>query len=237
MELTISNLWSSGLVLCGLQMERASNIPKLCATIFNHHTHAGLHIFDTMSRYILFTGAPGSKWSGVMANIYQSPDIDQSDNRPDRQYESGAVQHFGSYFDPGMEFDNDVSNWDQPFNGTGRRIIRSHTFAHQLHQLSTLGHPIVMVYRNDYECFDWWCNAGGFAITYPNYINYYGDLDNMWQQIKAQNYDIMEFIKNHTTHTAANNIELCHALAIAVPPNCKVQDYSTQDTRVYIHNV
>ena len=101
--------------------------------------------------YILFTGAPGSKWSSVAKNIYRSPDIDQSDSNSERTYKHGKVNHMGSYFDPGMEFENTKENWDRPFSGTGKRIIKSHTFAHKLNELKTLGYPIVMVYRNDIE--------------------------------------------------------------------------------------
>ena len=54
--------------------------------------------------YILFTGAPGSKWSSVAANIYGSADIDQTDSTSERAYKHGKVNHMGSYFDPGMEF-------------------------------------------------------------------------------------------------------------------------------------
>ena len=187
--------------------------------------------------YILVTGAPGSRWSGVITNIYQSADIDQTDSSFNRQYASGVVKHTGAYFDPGMEFDNSIDQWDKPFSGLGKRIIRSHTFAHRLLQLSNLGYPIVMVYRNDYECFDWWCQAGGFDITYPDYKPYYQDLDNMWTQIKLQNNCIMEFVKKHSKHirTVDNNEELCNTLDIAVPKHNIVQQYSSQDTKVYVY--
>jgi hypothetical protein len=53
-------------------------------------------------KYIFVTGAPGSKWSSVVKNIYYSPSIDRSDSNPQRQYEKTA--HEGVYWDPGMEF-------------------------------------------------------------------------------------------------------------------------------------
>ena len=37
-------------------------------------------------KYILATGAPGSKWSSVIKKIYWSPDIDQSDYSFKRTY-------------------------------------------------------------------------------------------------------------------------------------------------------
>ena len=37
-------------------------------------------------KYIFVVGAPGSKWSSVVKNIYFSPDIDRSDYSEDRKY-------------------------------------------------------------------------------------------------------------------------------------------------------
>jgi hypothetical protein len=37
-------------------------------------------------KYILVTGAPGSKWSSVVKNIYWSDDIDRTDYSKDREY-------------------------------------------------------------------------------------------------------------------------------------------------------
>ena len=50
--------------------------------------------------YILVTGALGSKWSGVVRDIYKSKDIDQSDYKKNRVYKNKKVKHVGSYFDP-----------------------------------------------------------------------------------------------------------------------------------------
>ena len=101
--------------------------------------------------YILFTGAPGSKWSSVAKNIYRSPDIDQTDSTSERAYNKGVVRHTGAYFDPGMEFRNTRDNWDLPFSGTGKRIIKSHTFAHELDELCTLGHPVSYTHLRAHE--------------------------------------------------------------------------------------
>ena len=88
--------------------------------------------------YILFTGAPGSKWSSVVKNIYWSDDIDHTDYSEARIYHHDAdtpgrkhLMHIGAYWDPGMEFN--IDEWDKPFTVKGKRIIKSHTFAHQLH--------------------------------------------------------------------------------------------------------
>ena len=62
--------------------------------------------------HIIFTGAPGSKWSSVVKNIYWSPSIDQSDYSEDRLYYHDAdtpgqkqLMHIGVYWDPGMEYE------------------------------------------------------------------------------------------------------------------------------------
>ena len=189
-----------------------------------------------MSRYILFTGAPGSKWSGVMANIYQSPDIDQSDGTSERSYYNSAVKHVGSYFDPGMEFENTKENWDKPFSGTGKRIIKSHTFAHKLDTLKTLGYPIVMVYRNDYECLEWWKLCGEFNITYPNY-QYFENLDKMWEHIQAENKDIMQFVKDNKDRITKpnDNVDLCRLLEISFPKKGRLHNYADKGIQVYVY--
>ncbi len=187
--------------------------------------------------YILFTGAPGSKWSSVATSIYRSPDIDQSDSTSERAYHNGAVNHIGSYFDPGMEFRNTRDNWDLPFTGKGKRIIKSHTFAHDLDELATLGFPIVMVYRNDIECLNWWKDAGGFAITYPNY-SYFKDHETMWQHIQAENKDIMQFIKNNQNRITnpVDNVDLCRLLEIKFPDTKgRIHNYAQKDTKVYVY--
>ena len=190
--------------------------------------------------YILFTGAPGSKWSSVAENIYQSPGIDRSDSTSERAYKKDVVKHQGAYFDPGMEFDNGRDNWDRPFSGTGRRIIKSHTFAHQLDELKTLGYPIVLVYRSHLECYDWWMQAGGFGITYPNYRDYYKDPENMWTEIKRQNIDIKIFIQKNIERITCpmDNFQLCDELGIKSPgprDSIHTHNYADKDIKVYVY--
>lgn len=185
--------------------------------------------------YILFTGAPGSKWSSVAESIYRSPDIDQSDSTSERCYYKQTVKHVGAYFDPDMEFDNKQENWDKPFSGSGKRIIKSHTFAHQLEKLKTLEHPIVMVYRNDVDCYNWWKDAGGFDITYPSY-DYFKPLSNMWNHIQKQNKDIMQFVKDNQSKivSVVDSQQLCKLLEIRLP-NKSYKDYTSNDIKVYVY--
>jgi hypothetical protein len=171
--------------------------------------------------YILFTGAPGSKWSSVVKNIYWSDDIDHTDYSEARTYHHDAdtpgrshLMHIGAYWDPGMEFD--VDEWDGPFSGTGKRIVKAHTFAHQLDKLKAKGHPMVMVYRNDYECLEWWKLCGEFNITYP-----------------------MQFIKDNKDRITkpTNNVELCKSLNIAPPKGERqtLHNYETKGIQVYVY--
>jgi len=194
--------------------------------------------------YILFTGAPGSKWSSVVKNIYWSDDIDHTDYSEARTYWHDAdtpgskqLMHTGAYFDPGMEFRATRDNWDLPFSGTGKRIIKSHTFAHELDHLKDMGHPIVMVYRNDFECLEWWKLCGEFKITYPNY-QHFVNLDLMWEHIQAENRDTMQFIHdNRQKVTRVNdNAELCDLLEISLPKKeFKAHNYKEKQIQVYCY--
>jgi hypothetical protein len=195
--------------------------------------------------YILFTGAPGSKWSSVVKNIYWSDDLDHTDYSEARTYYHDAdtpgtkqLMHTGAYWDPGMEFRATPDNWDLPFSGTGKRLIKSHTFAHELDHLKDLGHPIVMVYRNDYECMEWWKLCGEFTITYPNY-QHFVNLDLMWDHIQTENKDTMQFIHDNSDKitSPSNNVELCKTIGIA-PPKGKhqnLQDYKQKGIQVYVY--
>ena len=177
--------------------------------------------------YILFTGAPGSKWSSVAKNIYRSPDIDQSDSTSERSYNKGTVRHTGSYFDPGMEFGHELENFDSlskqdlekifdaPFQGSDKiRIIKSHVLSKHVDRLAYLfDDPIVLVHRHDQHCFDWWKEAGGWDITYPNY-QWFKDDDTMKQQIASQNQSIRNFVSKHRLYSLNDNIELQKTLGI-----------------------
>ena len=191
--------------------------------------------------YILFTGAPGSKWSSVVKNIYWSEDIDQTDYSDKRTYYHDAdtpgkkqLMHTGAYFDPGMEFGNQRDQWDLPFNGIGKRIIKSHCFAYELNELKKYKFPIVMVYRNDIECFNWWKKCGEFNITYPKYT-YFENLSSMWFHIQEQNRDIMDFCKKNWKRIKRvnNNIELAHELQIQYLGD--MHNYKQKDIQVYVY--
>ena len=194
--------------------------------------------------YILMTGAPGSKWSSVFKNIHFSTDVDHSDYKEERTYWHDAdtpghkqLMQTGAYWDPDMEFENNIENWDKPFNGLGKRIIKSHTFAHQLENLKQLCYPIVMVYRNDYECMEWWKLCGEFNITYPNY-QYFDNLDKMWEHIQTENKDIMQFVKDNKDRISKpkDNVDLCRLLEISFPDTKgRIHNYADKGIQVYVY--
>jgi len=80
-------------------------------------------------KYIFVAGAPGSKWSSVVKNIYYSPDIDRSDYSDSRTYYHDAsgkleLMHLGAYFDPGMEFGHFFDQLNQYYQGYAQNNIR-----------------------------------------------------------------------------------------------------------------
>lgn len=193
--------------------------------------------------YILMTGAPGSKWSSVFKHIHKSPDIDSTDYTDERTYWHDAdtpgkkqLMHTGAYFDPGMEFDCKISEWDKPFSGMGKRIIKSHTFAHKLFSLKKLGYPIILVYRGNRECYDWWQLCGEFNITYPNY-QYFENLQKMWYHIEQENKDILDFVSEHECDCLSpkNNVELCDMLNISHPVDTPLHDYGNKDIKIWLY--
>jgi hypothetical protein len=199
-------------------------------------------------KYIFVTGAPGSKWSSVVKNIYYSSSIDRSDSRADRTYRDDL--HLGAYFDPGMEFnlpDNlfqlsksaleDIFN--SAFSGTGVRIVKSHIFALNIDFLRACwpDSPVVLVHRPDDACLGWWVKCGGFDISYPDYRPYYQDLVTMAGRIQQQNTGITDAIWNYkhkNLESPVNNYELCKILGLAQPPAEYRQNYAANDITVKV---
>jgi hypothetical protein len=207
-------------------------------------------------KYIFVAGAPGSKWSSVVKNIYYSPDIDQSDYREDWTYYHDAsgkidLMHLGAYFDPGMECDLPESmstltrrqaeeRFDAPFNSNskGIRIIKSHIFSYKenieyLKELWPESH-IVLVHRSDDSCLGWWVKCGHFNITYPSYHGYYKDLRQMAEIIKRQNKGILSAWWAYKGKDVTDNVQLAKTLNIAVPEEQYRQDYVVSDVRVKV---
>lgn len=205
-------------------------------------------------KYIFVAGAPGSKWSSVVKNIYYSPSLDNTDYSDERTYyhdASGTMQlmHLGAYFDPGMEFDlpEDLTTlnkeqleelFDKPFNGKGIRIVKSHIFCYQknIEHLRSLWPEcsIVLVYRDNDSCLGWWVRCGHFDITYPKYDLYYQNLRTMSKIIDRQNGDILETIKKHNLKSIYSNVHLTKCLGIESPSSDYYQEYLINDIEVYV---
>ena len=204
-------------------------------------------------KYIFVAGAPGSKWSSVVKNIYYSPDIDRTDYSDARTYYHDAsgkreLMHLGAYFDPGMEFgqlfhrlsmyDKDTleAEFDRPFSGTGVRIIKSHVFANHIDHLMALWPecPIVLVHRDDDACLGWWVKCGHFDITYPSYDFYYRDLKTMAGIIRQQNEGIQKAMWDYPRRQPQTNQELARILNIAQPPEEYYQAYAQNNIRVKV---
>ena len=202
-------------------------------------------------KYIFVAGAPGSKWSSVVKNIYYSHDIDNSDYSDARTYyhdASGEMQlmHMGAYFDPGME-SNLPENleqftreeleqiFDKEFTGQKIRIIKSHIFSNHIEFIKKTWPecPLILVHRNDDSCLGWWVKCGHFAITYPLYHEYYKDLKTMAAIIKQQNAGILNAWWKYNGKYVTDNKELCRALKIEIPAK-DYQDYVQSDVRVKV---
>jgi hypothetical protein len=204
-------------------------------------------------KYIFVTGAPGSKWSSVVKNIYYSADIDHSDYSDARTYYHDAsgqreLMHLGAYFDPGMEFGQffDQLNqytkaqceaeFDRPFSGTGIRIIKSHVFANHIDYIKATWPdcPIVLVHRDDDACLGWWVKCGHFDISYPSYNLYYKDLRTMAGIIRDQNDGIQQGAWQYPRRQPQTNQELARMLAIELPPEEYYQGYAQNNIRVRV---
>ena len=207
-------------------------------------------------KYIFVAGAPGSKWSSVVKNIYYSPSIDRSDYRDEWTYYHDAsgtreLMHLGAYFDPGMisPLPEDLTTLNrsqleeifaEPFQNTnpqGTRIIKSHVFSNHIDHLRRLfpETPVVLVHRGDDACLGWWVKCGHFDITYPNYHEYFRDLKTMAKIIQSQNRDILSaWWKYNDQPVITNNQQLAQVLGLDAPPPEYVQDYVVSDIRVKV---
>ena len=148
-----------------------------------------------LSKYTFLTGAPGSRWSGVAQLITDNFNYDKSDESSARQYVHGEFTgHKGSYFGPGMELGEDFHRLEQSYANRLRfqamcdsafhnpqslqtKMIKCHQFAYGLDWLkkNVPNSNILLVKRPTEASFDWWKEAGGWNITYPNYEWYTDD--------------------------------------------------------------
>jgi len=204
-------------------------------------------------KYIFVSGAPGSKWSSVVKNIYYSADIDSTDYTDARTYWHDAsgtydLMHLGVYWGPAMEFGDWFERLDQyskaeceaefdrPFSGTGVRIIKSHVFGYHIDYIKQTWPdcPIVLIDRSDDACLGWWVKCGEFKITYPLYRDYYKDLRSMSAAIVRENTGNRQAAREYPGQVAETNRQLARILGIAVPENKYYQDYVKSDIKVTV---
>lgn len=204
-------------------------------------------------KYIFCAGAPGSKWSSLIKNIYYSPGIDRSDYSDARTYYHDAsgtmdLMHLGAYFDPGMEFGDFFDNlssytkeeceaeFDRAFSGTGIRIIKSHVFAHHIDFIKKTWPecPMILALRPNDACLGWWVRCGHFNITYPSYTGYYRNLREMAKIIDHQNRDISTAWDYYDGFIVRDNQELSNILGIGAPPVEYQQNYQISDLEVKV---
>jgi hypothetical protein len=205
-------------------------------------------------KYIFVAGAPGSKWSSVVKNIYYSPSIDRSDYRDEWTYYHAAsgtmdLMHLGAYFDPGMAcpLPEDLTvltreqleqTFDHPFtkDHNGIRIIKSHMFSENIPLLRKLFPevPVVLVHRSDDSCLGWWVKCGHFDITYPDYHEYFRDFKHMAHMIQRQNAAIQDAMDRMKPHRVYNNTRLAMILGLTQPPDQYRQSYIDSDIEVSV---
>lgn len=203
-------------------------------------------------KYIFVAGAPGSKWSSVVKNIYWSASLDHSDYSEQRVYYHDAtgeyqLMHLGAYWDPGMEFGANFDQidlhdrasleveFDRPFAGSGPRIIKSHSFCWHVGFLKHTWPDckIVLVHRDNDACLGWWVRCGEFGITYPDYA-WYQNLRCMSTKIDSQNQALQHWIDTYRATPVATNQELAQLLSIDQPPLQYNQNYAKNDIRVFV---
>lgn len=210
-------------------------------------------------KFIFVTGAPGSKWSSVVKNIYlDNQVIDQTDRHPVREYYHDAsgkfdLMHLGAYWDPGMEFGDwfdqlskhSMSECEDEFNRAFKdndnplvryKLIKSHVFAHHIDFLRTNWpqSPVVLVHRPDDACLGWWVKCGQFDITYPLYRTYYKNLRSMSKIISQQNQDILKAWQKYPGKEVVDNFELSWEIGLPRFSDEFRHDYPTNDIRVKV---
>ena len=159
---------------------------------------------------IFFTGAPGSRWSGIAQEIKQNPNFNSTDRTSERRYLHGDYSgHIDAYFGTGMEFPANPAegglqqaNLNKPFScwekSAGCKLLMSHEWPYYFNKIIEQ-YPnawIQLIYRNDFKSFKWWKQAGGFDITYPNY-GWFKDDETMMARIEEINHLILDFAQHH----------------------------------------
>ena len=152
-----------------------------------------------LPKRIFFTGVPGSRWSGIAQILESTGKFDITDRTSEREYSHRDYSgHKGAYFGTGMEFstDLDVANVDAPFSGDHTRLIKSHEWDSHLNQIKQAFPEdwIMIVQRPIEKSLNWWLEAGGFEITYPDY-SHYKNIQGMIQYMHSADKHYKDFAR------------------------------------------
>jgi len=176
---------------------------------------------------IFFTGAPGSKWSGISQLLEIMDGVNTTDRSPEREYyddgfNNGDVRHAGAYFGPGMEHDAIPEEVHTLYTDpdAGCMLAKSHHWAYMLDSIKQYHCDdgwIMLVYRPDMVSFAWWLMVGGFKeITYPDY-SWYGTTERMFYEIQVQNNAMLKFAYENKLVWESFTVEWCEKMFGAVP--------------------
>ncbi len=179
-----------------------------------------------MKKYVFITGAPGSAWGRIEAQIRKSTDVVDSTNfQPYLQDNiDNSTNHIHKFYGPyqqhGERFDvmhlmgpdavmEEIDKSFDPSDIRPIRFVRCHWFAYQLDWIKE--HlpqvDIISVFRESQMSYDWWHQSGGWSITYPNY-KWYATSENMMRQIKVENDCILKFMFENKLKMTDNTWDL-----------------------------
>lgn len=152
-----------------------------------------------LPKKLFFTGAPGSRWSSIAQSMETAEGFNTTDRTEERNYSHHLYSgHVGAYFGTGMEFES-LTQAEEAYADpqAGCMVIKSHEIALDLngtkvYECDKAGNWMMLVYRPNDVCMEWWQQAGGFEIKYPSY-EWYEDNARMAYMIRKMNENMLKF--------------------------------------------
>jgi hypothetical protein len=154
---------------------------------------------------IFVTGAPGCKWTSVTHLLETADWANLSDRTSDRHYDHHVFQgHHGVYYGlPHRKYEfnctMDGKYLDSAYESDAPgKFMKAHDWGYMLDDISEKfsGDWIIMVMRNDIDCFSWWNQHGGYVTKYPSYDTYSPDAV-MMSEIMQLNDRYSRFAQKH----------------------------------------
>jgi hypothetical protein len=148
------------------------------------------------SDLIFVTGAPGSKWSLIAQALEAASEVEA-----DGTDAVGPAAEYGKELQRHGGLDRDALRAELGRSGVERRgleLVTSHVFTRDLPYLAETfpAARFVLVYRPDESCLDWWLEAGGFDMSFPDY-SWYRELESMKKEIVTDNAALLDFTERH----------------------------------------